>query len=117
MTEILNHKLWIKGAFVALVFFVGCTKKASGPLTGDELVQRGRLIYSTNCTSCHNSDPKRAGSIGPDVFGASLELLELRVSKAQYPQGYKPKRETSAMPALPQLAIEVPALHAYLNAK
>lgn len=79
------------------------------------LVQRGRVIYQTQCIACHNSDPKRAGTLGPDVFNSSRELLEARLMKAEYPAGYKPKRETHTMVALPHLKNELDAVHAFLN--
>lgn len=82
-----------------------------------DLVARGRTIYMTSCTACHNADPKRAGALGPDVYGSSLELLTTRVLGAGYPPGYKPKRGSRTMAPLPQLRGEIPALHAFLNAK
>jgi mono/diheme cytochrome c family protein len=89
-----------------------CTKGEKKPPT---LSERGRSVYNTHCTSCHGANPKIDGVLGPAVFGSSLELLELRVLKAQYPPGYTPKRETKQMAMLPFLKDEIPALHAYLN--
>lgn len=80
-----------------------------------ELVSRGMRVYRSNCIACHNLDPTKAGSQGPDVFGSSLELLEARVLGAKYPPGYKPKRSTHIMRALPMVKKDLPALEAYLN--
>ena len=80
-----------------------------------DLINRGRTVYLTNCTSCHNSDPKKVGSIGPDVFGASAQLIEARILKAEYPVGYKPKRTTKVMSPLIHLKNDIPALTAFLN--
>ncbi len=80
-----------------------------------ELRQKGRSVYRAQCTSCHNSDPKKAGGVGPEVWGSSRELLEARILRAEYPAGYKPRRATHAMQALPQLKNDIDAIHAYLN--
>ena len=79
-------------------------------------VEAGRVTYMTYCVVCHNPNPKLAGGAGPDVAGASRELLEARVLHASYPPGYKPKRATKAMVALPFLAGKIDALAAYLAA-
>lgn len=78
-------------------------------------MERGRSIYSANCIACHNSDPRLRGAIGPEVSGSTLELLKLRIVDGTYPVNYKPKRSSRAMPKLPHLDREIPAIHAYLN--
>jgi len=85
-------------------------------LENESLSSRGKNVYMANCVACHHSNPKLMGNIGPEVWGSSLELLEARILKAEYPSGYKPKRKTKAMTPLLQLKNEIPALHAYLNA-
>ncbi len=103
--------------FIILIIF-GCTKKqeqAPTTLTGDQRVFRGKSIYLSNCIACHNVNPSIDGSVGPAVSGSSLELLEARILRAQYPEAHKPKRESQQMPAFPQLKSEIPAIHAYLN--
>jgi mono/diheme cytochrome c family protein len=107
--------------FIFIISFLilgACTKKAETPevkLTGDELIARGQTIYKMNCISCHNPDPSLDGPTGPALKGSSFDLIKMRVTKAQYPDDYKPKRDTKIMPALPHLESEVPALHAFLN--
>ena len=93
-----------------------CEKKATTPASPAELLlQRGRTVYSANCTACHNADPKKPGALGPEVFGASAELLEARVVHGNYPAGYTPKRATKIMQPLPQLKGDLDALRAFLN--
>ena len=82
---------------------------------GTDLVASGRKAYVANCTACHNPDPTRDGTMGPAIAGASLELLEARVLRAEYPPGYTPKRDSKLMPAQPFLKAELPALAAYLG--
>lgn len=77
--------------------------------------QRGRTIYQTQCITCHNTDPHKPGSIGPDLFGSPRELIEARVLRAEYPPGYTPKRQTHAMAPLPHLKNEIDALTRFLN--
>lgn len=72
-------------------------------------------MYRANCIACHNLDPAKDGSVGPSVAGSSLELLEARVLRAEYPTGYKPKKPSALMPAMPHLKADIEALHAYLS--
>ena len=84
-------------------------------LSPEALVVRGRSVYVSNCLSCHGPDPRIDGPVGPSLAGSSEELLRLRVLYLKYPEGYKPKRLSGQMVALPHLEKEIPALHAYLN--
>lgn len=110
-------KNFIGGLLVllSLNLICGCDKKKEVEIPLSPLESNGKATYLSNCIACHNPDPRQAGSVGPDIAFSSLELVEARVTKAQYPAGYKPKRESHMMPAFPQLAKEVPAIHAYLN--
>ena len=100
------------GALVVVVAMAsGCSSSES-----TTAVERGRRVYMANCIVCHNPDPMRAGSAGPEVAGASRELLEARVLHASYPPGYTPKRTTKAMVALPFLAAHLDELAAFLQA-
>lgn len=80
-----------------------------------KLIARGKAVYVSNCTSCHSSNPKLPGSLGPDVHGSSKELLTARLLHAKYPDGYTPKRSSNAMPAMPHLVNDIDALAAFLN--
>lgn len=80
-----------------------------------ELVARGRAVWMSNCIACHAQDPNVDGALGPAVAGSSYELLEARVVHGTYPPGYKPKRESGIMIALPHLENDIGALEAFLN--
>lgn len=102
----------------AAVGFSSCdsTSEPPTPLTPQQaLVARGRVVYQSVCIACHNPDPHKAGSLGPEVFRASLELLTARITSASYPTGYAPKRRTHVMRPLPQVVKDIPAVQAYLN--
>lgn len=79
------------------------------------LAQRGRSVYMANCIACHNQNPAQDGALGPAVAGSSRALIEARVMRAEYPEGYTPKRDSKVMIALPHLANELDALAAYLQ--
>ncbi len=100
-------KRWLSTAMLALACGGG------GPELS-ESAQRGRAVYIANCAACHAADPNLDGALGPAVAGSSLELLEARVLHAEYPPGYTPKRTSGQMVALPHLAGDLDALHAYL---
>lgn len=115
----------------AVLFFISiismsCTSKSSetpansktdnATTTVDaKLADKGKQVYQVQCTACHNPNPKLPGSLGPEVWGSSKELIQLRVIDGKYPTGYKPKRETKIMVPLPHLKNDIDALHAYLN--
>lgn len=76
---------------------------------------RGRQVYLAQCIACHNSDPSRDGPLGPAIKGSSRELLEARVLRVEYPPGYTPKRRTTIMKPMPQLAASIDDLAAFLK--
>lgn len=94
-------------AFTAALVALSC--KPATP------VERGRAIYLSRCVICHNQNPNLAGIKGPPIAGSSRELVEGRVLRLQYPPGYKPKRTTHAMKAMPELAHSVDDLAAFLQ--
>lgn len=80
-----------------------------------ELVEAGRSVYNANCIACHAMDPRQDGALGPAVAGSPLELIEARVMRAEYPEGYPPKRATRVMVPMPHLKDRLPELAAYLG--
>ncbi len=80
----------------------------------EALANRGRAVYTANCIACHNPDASLDGGIGPAVAGSSLELLEARIMRNEYPEDYRPKRDTRAMIPLPYLEKDLKALATYL---
>ena len=99
--------------FLPCMFAIGCNSASA--VAEDPAVVRGRQAYLGNCIACHNMNPALAGSLGPEVKGATRELLEARILRAEYPPGYKAKRETVLMPAQPQLAGSIADLAAFLK--
>ncbi|MBV8362105.1 MAG: cytochrome c [Deltaproteobacteria bacterium] len=79
-------------------------------------VQRGEVLYRTNCASCHGRDPNRPGALGPAIAGSSRALIEARVLHRAYPAGYQPKRQTHLMQPMPWMAAHIDDLAAYLGA-
>jgi len=55
-------------------------------LTSSSDPAKGKTVYYANCTSCHNYNPKKPGSVGPDVYGSSKELLTNKILYGKYPQ-------------------------------
>lgn len=93
------------------------TTPTEAPAAADPaaLVREGREAYLGNCIACHNPDPKLDGALGPAIAGSPPALVEARVMRAEYPPGYKPKRDTRAMVAMPFLEKKIPAIAAYLD--
>ena len=88
---------------------------AAGGRSQAELISAGRSVYNANCIACHAMNPKIDGALGPAVAGSSLELLEARIVRGGYPDGYQPKRPSRVMVALPHLEPRLPELAAYLQ--
>lgn len=97
-------------ATLATLALAGCEQAQLSPSA-----ERGRQVYLAQCVSCHGPDPAQAGPIGPQIKGASRELLEAKVVSGIYPPGYAPKRPTQVMMPLPALASDIPALADYLR--
>ena len=95
---------------LAIGFIAACPPKSSDPA-----VNRGKQAYMGTCIACHNINPAVDGALGPAIKGASKQLIEARVLRAEYPAGYTPKRTTKLMPPQPQLAASVDDLAAFLN--
>jgi mono/diheme cytochrome c family protein len=79
-------------------------------------VERGRIIYMANCLECHHADPNLPGTQGPPIAGSSRALVAARVLHLAYPPGYRPKRNTHKMRAIPTLAPEIGNITAFLQA-
>ena len=86
---------------------------AQEPQPGD--AEKGKAVYNTLCIACHNPDPALVGAIGPEIKGASRELLETRVLRAEYPEGYQPKRDTKLMPPMAHLVNDIDHLTEFLK--
>lgn len=97
-----------------------CTKSgtSSSAQQGEEpLAEKGKRLYLSHCIACHSADPTKSGSLGPEIWGSSKELLSARILRAEYPPGYKPKRDTKVMTPFPYLGADIDAFHAYLGGK
>ena len=78
------------------------------------LIARGKHYYDNVCIACHNGDPSVEGTLGPALAGASLEVIQAKVMRGEYPKGYTPKRDTGTMPRFQYLEPELGAIAAYL---
>ena len=78
-------------------------------------IEKGRMVYFANCVSCHNNNPKKSGSIGPEVYGVSIDVLTEKIVSGKYPENYRPKRTSKIMPSMPHLNKEISNLHAFIN--
>jgi len=94
--------------FAAVALAAACSSRPPDP------VEKGRMVYITNCVVCHNPNPNLPGSQGPAIAGASQALLEARLLNLTYPPGYTPQRKTHAMRAFPQLKDHIADLYTFL---
>jgi len=78
-------------------------------------IEKGRMVYFANCVSCHNNNPKKPGSIGPEVYGVSIDVLTQKIVSGKYPENYRPKRTSKIMPSMPHLNKEISNLLAFIN--
>ena len=82
-------------------------------------IEKGKAIYLSTCIKCHNKDPNVKGPIGPEMVDAPLELMQIKVTTGRYPdvlpEGFVPKRKTKQMTKFPNLAKDVPSIHAYVQ--
>lgn len=79
------------------------------------LANDGRRIYESTCIRCHNHNPHRAGSLGPDLYTTPLSVFKTKVPRGHYPAGYSPKRKTRMMPKFPSLENKVDSIYNYIR--
>ena len=112
-SDLVTAALSFAFAFGAL----GCKGDSTGAAGAGnaEAIARGKAVYGSVCMACHNLNPKLDGALGPAVAGASRELLRLKVLENKYPAGYKPKRDTQQMVALPAVKADLESIAAFLE--
>ncbi len=112
MTRSFQNLILVTAAAVALATLSGC-EEGSEPAVS-EAATRGKAVYMNVCIACHNGDPNEDGALGPAIARASRELLEAKVLRAEYPEGYEPKRAGIVMPKFEYLDEKIPDLVAFL---
>lgn len=104
--------------FIFLIL-ISCTKDKRLEGKSEEeikLINRGRTVYMTTCVVCHHTNPKLVGPTGPAIYGSSLELINAKLLKGGYPEGYKAQRSTHLMPTfIEEHKEDADAIHAFLN--
>ena len=90
-------------------------KKLNNTIALANDIEKGRMVYFANCVSCHNNNPKKPGSIGPEVYGVSINVLTQKIVSGKYPVNYIPKRKSKIMPLMPYLNKKISNLHAFIN--
>lgn len=98
-----------------LILIVSASVFAQKIPTDRTINEEGRRVYIANCIRCHNADPTKRGSIGPDLFTTPLEVFRTKVPKGSYPPKYIPKRKTKVMPRFPSLADKVDFIYQYIQ--
>lgn len=82
-------------------------------------LEKGKLLYVSNCLQCHNRDPNVKGAVGPEIIDAPLEVMISKVMTSNYPEvlppGFVPKRKSHAMRAIPKLKDDIPLIWAYVQ--
>jgi len=112
--------------YLSLLFFLACEK--SGPeilkkpieqLSHQEKIKRGQIIYQKYCTSCHHSDPKLGGTLGPKLNEIDFEILKSKVLTGLYPASYDSAIKSKIMEStyFPSLSEEIDFIYLYLNQK
>ena len=99
---------------LALIAVVTMACAGESEESGDPAVARGIKIYRNVCVVCHNADPNQPGLLGPDIAGASRELLEAKLLRGEYPAGYTPQRNTQQMPRFEFLEPNLDDIAAFL---
>ena len=96
-----------------LTFLCTTCGKPARPMAKE--ARAGLKVYQSVCVACHNVDPRFPGATGPELQGASADLIRTKARDRAYPPGHVPKRLTRDMPAFPLTDGEVMGLHAFLN--
>ncbi len=102
-------------ALVVLTAVAACGGEADS--SEDPAVARGELIYRNICVVCHNADPNQDGILGPAIAQATRSVLEAKVLRGEYPEGYTPARDTRQMPPFEYLEPNIDDIEAFLASR
>mgnify|MGYP001255706578 CR=1 FL=1 len=97
-----------------VIIFTGCNNKTSSSKRS-EAYYRGESVYRQVCISCHNIDPRKVGSLAPDIAGSTLEVVKSMIMTGKPPKGVDPKWPDKEMAALPNLEEKIPDIYEYLS--
>lgn len=107
-------KAKVLGAFLGSLLF-SQTLLAQDAAT----LNKGKLLYLSNCIQCHNKDPNMKGSLGPEMVDAPLSVMTSKVMTGVYPAvlpaGFTPKRTSKVMRKIPKLEKDIPAIFAWVQ--
>lgn len=104
------------GAILILVFTLFSFDSEAQRIPTDQIdIQEGKRVYIINCVRCHNSNPNKPGTIGPDLVTTPLEVFRTKVSTGLYPSGYASKRRTRIMPKFPKLKDKTDLIYKYIQ--
>ena len=101
-------------AFVITINGSQFQKKTIIP-TDQTLIQEGKRIYVATCAKCHNTNPHKPGSIGPDLYSTPEEVFYTKVPDGKYPDNYTPKRKTKVMPKFKHLTNKIDMIYKYIR--
>lgn len=102
-------------ALIILFFTLASFNSEAGYPTDSVQHLEGKRIYVSNCTRCHNANPTKPGSIGPELFTTPIAVFRTKVPKGSYPSGYAPKRKTKIMPKFPHLTNKTDLVYNYIR--
>jgi mono/diheme cytochrome c family protein len=102
------------GRWSGLLLIAGLACSQGDGEEPDAALARGEAIYRNVCQVCHNADPNVAGTLGPAIAGAPVELLMAKVVRGEYPDGHTPARDTAQMPVFAYLEPQIPEVAAFL---
>jgi mono/diheme cytochrome c family protein len=100
---------------VVFLILIQCVK-ASTTIPTDKVQHiEGKRLYVLYCVSCHNSQPSKPGSMGPELITTPSDVFRTKVPYGTYPSGYKPKRHTKAMQKFPSLTTKTDLIYNYIR--
>ncbi len=108
-------RVWtVSGALALGAIVIACSEDGG---ENAARLKRGKVVYDTNCSACHAREPAEPGPVGPPIAASSMELLEAKVLRNEYPPGYTPQRETQVMIPLAHLEKDLAAIYAFLQSE
>jgi mono/diheme cytochrome c family protein len=103
-------------AILILLFTLVCFDSDAGGYPTNEVQNlEGKRLYVLNCVRCHNADPTKAGTIGPELYTTPDTVFATKVPEGKYPSGYTPKRRTKIMPKFPHLTNKTDLIYNYIR--